>query len=65
MAPMKEMTVEKLELQASLFVTLLKNSISVVLTVIVNQVFIRTESPTVLQWIISNEQRTIFVANQV
>ena len=64
-APMKVMTVPKLELQAALLAARLKNEIIQALTVTVNQVFMWTDSTTVLQWINSNEKQTIFVANRV
>ena len=63
-APMKVMTVQKLELQAALLAARLKNEIQA-LTVTVNQVFMWTDSTTVLQWINSNEKQPIFVANRV
>ena len=64
-APMKVMTVPKLELQAALLSARLKNEIIQALTVTVNQVFMWTDSTTVLQWINSNEKQPIFVANRV
>ena len=63
--PMKVMTVPKLELQAALLAARLKNEIIQALTVTVNQVFMWTDSTTVLQWINSNEKQPIFVANRV
>ena len=50
-APMKVMTVPKLELQAALLAARLKREITQALTVTVNQVFMWTDSTTVLQWI--------------
>ena len=64
-APMKVLTVPKLELQAALLAARLKNEIIQALTVTVNQVFMWTDSTTVLQWINSNEKQPIFVANRV
>ena len=64
-APMKVMTVPKLELQAALLAARLKREITQALTVTVNQVFMWTDSTTVLQWINSNEKQLIFVANGV
>ena len=64
-APMKVMTVPKLEFQAALLAARLKNEIIQALTVTVNQVFMWTDSTTVLQWINSNEKQPIFVANRV
>ena len=65
MAPMKVMTVPRVELQAALLAARLKNEIIQALTVTVNQVFMWTDSTTVLQWINSNEKQPIFVANRV
>ena len=62
---MKVMTVPKLELQAALLAARLKREIMQALTVSVNQVFMWTDSTTVLQWINSNEKQPIFVANRV
>ena len=64
-APMKVMTFPKLELQAALLAARLKNEIFQALTVTVNQVFMWTDSTTVLQWINSNEKQPTFVANRV
>ena len=64
-APMKVMTVPKLELQAALLAARLKKEITQALTVSVNQVFMWTGGTTVLQWINSNEKQPIFVANRV
>ena len=65
MAPMKVMTVPRVELQAALLAVRLNNKIIQALTVTVNQVFMLTDSMTVLQWINSNEKQPIFVANRV
>ena len=64
-APLKVMTVPKLELQAALLAARLKNEIIQVLTVTVNQTFKWTDSTTILEWINSNEKQPIFVANRV
>ena len=64
-APMKVMTVPKLELQAALLAARLKREIMQAITVSVNQVFMWTDSTTVIQWINSNEKQPIFVANRV
>ena len=63
--PMKVMTVPKLELQAALLAARPKREITQALTVTVKQVFMWTDSTTVLQWINSNEKQPIFVANRV
>ena len=47
-APVKVMTIAKLELQAALFAAMLKYEIIQALTITVNQVFIWTDSTTVL-----------------
>ena len=59
------MTVSNLELQAALLAARLKREITQAFTVTVNQVFMWTDSTTVLQWINSNEKQPIFVANRV
>ena len=64
-APMKVMTVPKLESQAALLAARLKREITQALTVTVNQVYMWTDSMTVLQWINSNEKQPLFVANRV
>ena len=64
-APLEVMTVPKLELQAALLATRLKNEIIQAITVTVTQVFMWTDSTTVLQWNNSNEKQPIFVANRV
>ena len=64
-APMKVMTVPKLELQGALLAARLKREITQALTVSVNQAFMWADSTTVLQWINSNEKQPIFVANRV
>ena len=64
-APMKVMTVPKLELQAALLAARLQREITQALTVTVNQVFMWTDSKTILQWNNSNGKQSIFVANRV
>ena len=63
-APMKIMTVPKFKLQATLLAARLKREITQELTVIVNKVFMWTDSTTVLQWMNSNQKQPIFVANR-
>ena len=48
-APMKVMTVPKLDLQAALLAARLKREVTQALTVTVNQIFMWTDSTTVLQ----------------
>ena len=64
-APMKVMTVPKLELQAALLAARLKREIMQALTVSVNPVFMWTDSTTVLQWINSNEKQPTFFLQTV
>ena len=64
-APMKVMTIPKLELQAALLAALLKQDICRALTVHVNKVYMWTDSTTVLQWLNSISKQPIFVANRV
>ena len=64
-AQMKVMTVPKLEIQAALLSARLKREITQAFTETVNQVFMWTDTTTVLQWINSNEKQPIFAANRV
>ena len=64
-APMKVMTIPKLELQAALLAARLKQDICRALTVHVNKVYMWTDSTTVLQWLNSTSKQPIFVANRV
>ena len=61
-APVKVMTIPKLELQAALLAARLKQDICRALTVHVNKVYLWTESTTVLQWLNSTSKQPIFVA---
>ena len=63
--PMNVMTVPKLELQTALLAARLKKEINQAHTVTVNEVFMWTDSTTVLQLINSHEKQLIFVANRV
>ena len=64
-APMKVMTVPKLELKAALLDARLEREICRALMVTVDKVFMRTDSTTVLQWINSKNIHPIFIANRV
>ena len=64
-APIKVMTIPKLELQAALLFARLKQDICRALTVHVNKVYMWTDSTTVLQWLNSTSKQPIFVANRV
>ena len=64
-APMKVLTVPKLELQAALLAARLKREICRSLTVTVDQIFMWTDSTIVLQWLNSTNKHPIFIANRV
>ena len=64
-APMKALTIPKLELQAALLAARLKDEIQLALTVPVDKTFMWTDSTTVLQWLHSIEKKPVFVANRV
>ena len=64
-APMKALTIPKLELQASLLASRLRKDIEKALTLRINQTFMWTDSTTVLQWIHSAEKQPVFIANRV
>ena len=62
---MKALSMPKLELQAALLATRLKNDILTALTVNIYHVYMWTDSTTVLQWLNSTEKLPVFVANRV
>ena len=64
-SPMKGLSIPKLELQAALLATRLKDDIVTALTVCINHVYMWTDSTTVLQWLNSTEKLPVFVANRV
>ena len=64
-APMKALSIPKLELQAALLATRLKYDILTALTVSINHLYMWTDSTTVLQWLNSTEKLPVFVANCV
>ena len=64
-APMKVLTVPKLELQAALLASRLREEICEALTIHIQRTFMWTNSATVLQWLNSIEKQPIFVANCV
>ena len=64
-AHMKVTTVTKLELQAVLLAAGLKRENCRALTVTVDNVFMRTDSTIVLQWMNSTNKHPIFIANRV
>ena len=64
-APMKALTIPKLELQAALLTARLKDEVQQALTVPVERTFMWTDSTTVLQWLHSIDKKPVFVANRV
>ena len=62
-APMKALTLPKLEVQASLLVLRLRKDIQKTLTLEIIRTFMWTDSTTVLQWIHSLKKQPVFVAN--
>ena len=64
-APMKALTIPKLELQAALLSARLRNDIQQALTLEIEKIFMWTDSTTVLQWLHSLEKQPVFVANRV
>ena len=64
-APMKAISIPKLELQASLLATRLKIDIMKALLIPINDVFMWTDNTTVLQWLHSTAKQPLFVAIRV
>ena len=64
-APMKMLSIPKLELQAALLAIRLKDDIEKALALSISQKFMRTGSTTVLQWLNSASKHPVFVANRV
>ena len=64
-APMKALSIRKLELQAALLATRLKDDILTAHTVCINHVYMCTDRTTTLQWLNSTEKLPVFVANRV
>ena len=64
-APMKSLTVPKLELQAALLAARLCAEIHQAFTRPINNTFLWSESTTVLQWLQSTTKQPIFIANRV
>ena len=64
-APMKALTIPKLELQAALLSAKLRNKVQRALTLQIEKTFLWTDSTTVLQWLNSLEKQPVFVANRV
>ena len=64
-APMKALTIPKLELQTSLLAARLPKEIENALTVRIDNTFMWTDSTTVLRWLHSIEKQLVFVTNRV
>ena len=64
-APMKALTILKLELQAALLAARLKDEIQQALTVPVERTFMWIDGTTDLQWLYSIDKKPVFVANRV
>ena len=63
-APMKALSIPKLELQAALLATRLKEEILKVLTFKVTDISMWTDSTTILQWLHSCSKLPVFVGNR-
>ena len=64
-ALLKALSMPKVELQAALLATRLKDDILTAFTVCINHVYMWTDCTTVLQWLNSTEELPVFVANRV
>ena len=64
-APMKALTIPKLELQASLLAARLRKEVEKALTLEISKTCKWSGSTTVLQWIHSLDKQPVFVANRV
>ena len=64
-APMKALTIPKLELQTSLLAARLRKEVEKALSLEISKTFMWSDSTTVLQWIHSLDKQPIFVANRV
>ena len=64
-APMKALSIPKLEQQAALLATCLKEDVLKALTIPVSNTFMWTDSTTVLQWLNSGSKQPTFVANRI
>ena len=62
-APIKAISIPKLELQASLLATRLKIDIMKALSIPINDVFMWNDSTTALQWLHSTAKQPVFIAN--
>ena len=64
-APMKALTIPKLELQAALLAARLKLHVEAALSLKIEKVFMWSDSSTVIQWLHSSEKQPVFVANRL
>ena len=64
-APLKALSTPKLEFQAALLATRLKDDTLTALTVCINHVYTWTDSTTVLEWQNSTEKLPVFIDNRV
>ena len=64
-APMKSLTIPKLELQAALLASRLKRHVEAALTLAIEKVYMWSDSRMVLQWLHLPEKQPVFVANRV
>ena len=64
-APMKALTVPKLELQAALLAARLRDEVLRALSLTIDRTFMWSDRSTVLQWLTSIEKQPTFVANRV
>ena len=62
---MKALSIPKLELQAALLATRLKEEVLKALTIPVSSTFMWIDSTTVLQWLNSGSKQPMFVANRI
>ena len=64
-APMKALSIPKLELQAALLAARIKVLVVDALTIQVQRVYMWTDSTTVLHWLQSTSKQPVFVANRI
>ena len=64
-APMKALTIPKLELQAALLAARLRTVVQRAVNLLIDRTYMWTDSTTVLQWLHSLEKQPVFVANRV
>ena len=64
-APMKPLTIPKLELQAALLAARLRKEIQLAFTIPIERTFMWTDTTTVIQWLQSTDKFLVFVANRL